>query len=60
MACTRALVRSPDRDGIDDCDLEVTNEHVRSRECCERRCLATPVVPVAPVARLRFDLAIKR
>jgi hypothetical protein len=34
------LVRSPDRDGINDCGLEGTNEHVRSRECCERRRLA--------------------
>jgi hypothetical protein len=34
------LIRSPDRDGINDRDLEGTNEHVRSQECCERRRLA--------------------
>ena len=51
-ACTDARVRSPDRDGIDDCDLEVTNEHVRSQECCERRRLAGGgVLPLAAVCR---------
>jgi hypothetical protein len=40
--------------GIDDSDEEVTNESMRSRERCERRCLGKLVVQVALVARLRL------
>jgi hypothetical protein len=51
-----APVRSADRDDIDDCDLEVTNEHERSRECSEPMLLVPAFDDVQPARPLLHQL----